>query len=144
MTPAPPEGYAPCDLRIGFVDLIGPLQRRIVDGVEWFGLRIEPRHANRGPMAHGGLLASFADIVLGRAAMLASQPRRGCVTVNLSIDYLRSAPLGAWLETTACVERSGNSMAFLSCRILADDEVCALAHATLKYLDLPPKKPAAN
>lgn len=85
-------------------------------------------------MDHGGLAASLADIILGRAAMAASTPRRGCLTANLSIDYLDSAPLGGWLEGCAVIERAGRSLSFASCRLLANGKPVATGRTVLKLL----------
>jgi uncharacterized protein (TIGR00369 family) len=129
-----PDGYAAYPLYMGYSDLIGPLYRRMEGDTEWFGLRIEQRHANRGPMAHGGLIATLADIVIGRVALKAQQTKRGCLSINLNVDYLRNAPLGSWLTASALAERIGSSIGFVSCRIVADDELVAQARGILKYL----------
>jgi len=130
-----PAGYEPHDLRMGYAELLGPIYRCLRDEEEWLALRVAPRHANMGPMAHGGLIASLADIVMGRLTLqLQREQRRGCVSVTLSIDYLRSAPLGSWLEASARAERVGGSLAFLSCRLLADGELVAQGRSVLKYI----------
>lgn len=145
MSPSPPFGYEPYIRPIGFLNLIGPVYRRLVDGTEWFGLHVEAEHANQGPMAHGGLIASLADILLGRAAIVASSPRRGCLTANLSVDYLANAPLGSWLEGVATIERSGSNLSFASCRLFADGKPVATGRAILKHLTpVPPKNPIAT
>lgn len=136
-----PAGYAPHDLRMGYAELLGPVYRCLKDDAEWLGLRVAPRHANLGPMAHGGLIASLADIVMGRLTLRLQEQKRGCVSVTLNIEYLRSAPLGSWLEACATPERVGSSLAFVSCRLLADGELVALGHSVLKYL---PRKSAGS
>ena len=139
-----PPGYEPYVRPIGFLNLIGPVYRRIDNGTEWYGLRLEAQHANQGPMAHGGLMASLADIILGRAAIVASTPKRGCLTVSLSIDYLDSAPLGSWLEGMATIERAGRNLSFASCRLLADGKPVASGRAVLKLLPTPTTAPAPS
>jgi len=131
---AAPEGYREHALQMGYADLIGPLYRRIVDQQEWLGLRVEQRHRNRGAMAHGGLVASLADILIGRAAVKAREPRRGCLSVSLSLEYLSPAPLGCWLDGYATIDRAGGSLAVVSCRLFADGEPAAQARGVLKYL----------
>jgi uncharacterized protein (TIGR00369 family) len=134
----PPEGYEPYELRVRYADYIGPFHRCVKDGVEWFALRVEPRHANGGPMAHGGMIASLADIVLGRAAVRGISPKRTCLTISLSVDYLESAPLGSWLEACAVPERIGRSIAFVKCRMMADEKHIAQARAVLKLIAINP------
>ncbi len=135
MTSLPiPQGYEVYPLHMGYTDLIGPLYRRTHEDAEWFGLRIEPRHANRGPMAHGGLIASLADIVVGRAAARTQDPRRGCLSIHLEVDYLRTVPIGSWFEASATPVRVGSSVGFVDCQMLADGELAAKARGILKFL----------
>ncbi|MEI9982168.1 MAG: PaaI family thioesterase [Aliidongia sp.] len=68
----------------GFCTLIGPLWSRPVgDGPDVvIGLRIEPRHANSGGYAHGGLISTLADIALTHAILRRCGPEFLIVTVQ--------------------------------------------------------------
>ncbi|MBU6442888.1 MAG: PaaI family thioesterase [Alphaproteobacteria bacterium] len=105
-----PEGFAPFKFPMGFLDVNGPLYGRW-DGTHLrLGFRVEPRHCNPGMVAHGGMLALFADMQLPVAARFQSQTDMGFLpTVHLACDYLAPAPLGAWVEgqaDVACVTRN--------------------------------------
>ena len=58
-----PDGFSEFEPQGPFLQHIGPVQAN-EDGV--FGLRAEERHTNHRGTIQGGLLASFADFVLGR------------------------------------------------------------------------------
>ncbi|WP_404476802.1 PaaI family thioesterase [Novosphingobium sp. BL-52-GroH] len=78
-----------------------------------FGFRVAPRHCNLLPTCHGGMLATFADVVMAKAVVLVDTDRTSLPTVNLSIDYLAPAPLGGWVEATVRIDRLATSLAFL-------------------------------
>jgi len=129
-----PPGYEPFDSRNGFVDLIGPLYCLRDGDQEVFGLRVEPRHCNTLNIAHGGLLTTFADVVVSRAASVAKTPPSYAVTVSLNTDFMAGAPLGSWLEGRAQVGRIGGSLAFVSCDIFADTVLALRASGVIKFL----------
>ncbi len=86
-----PAGFEVWSRGSPYLDLIGPFYvRRAEDGLVW-GLRIEERHANRRGFAHGGLLATLADITLGHTAAQSRDPPALAVTVNLTTDFAGSA-----------------------------------------------------
>ncbi|MCE2919664.1 MAG: hypothetical protein LW837_06935, partial [Roseomonas sp.] len=60
--PAIPEGFVPRPAGGPFLEPIGPIMIRRDHGPLAFGLRIEKRHCNSKDMAHGGMLATFADL----------------------------------------------------------------------------------
>lgn len=131
---AVPQGFEPFDSHNGFIDLIGPIYRRRLDDIESFGMRIEPRHCNTLHIAHGGLLATFADVVVSRAAAMARGELAYAVTVSLNTDFIAGAPLGAWLEGRANVGRAGSGIAFVSCDVFADQTLVLRASGVMKYL----------
>ncbi|MCE2919623.1 MAG: hypothetical protein LW837_06725, partial [Roseomonas sp.] len=57
-----PEGFVPRPAGGPFLEPIGPIMIRRDHGPLAFGLRIEKRHCNSKDMAHGGMLATFADL----------------------------------------------------------------------------------
>jgi len=131
---AVPPGYELFESRNGFIDLIGPLYCRRVDGAELFGMRVEPRHCNTLHIAHGGLLATFADVVVSRAAAVARNESCYAVTVSLNTDFIAGAPLDSWIEGRASVGKAGNSIAFVSCEVFAGETLCLRASGVMKYL----------
>ena len=64
------------------------------------GFRVEKRHTNPLGICHGGMLASFCDMLLPISIHRKSKEvgLRFLPTINLQLDYLAPAPLGAWVE----------------------------------------------
>lgn len=116
-----PEGYAPFAHSSPFLDAVGPLFERSDGDSLLLGLRIEPRHCNRRGLAHGGLLVTLADLVLGYNLVRAAGSRGG-ITVNLSTDFAGSAKLGDWVEARADVQKARGSVAFANCYISVGDK----------------------
>lgn len=97
-----PAGFAPSRLSMGFLEHSGPLYGKW-DGTHLrLGFRVEERHCNPGRVAHGGMLATFADMQLPIAARFQSKADLGFLpTISLTCDFLAPAPLGVWVEGTA-------------------------------------------
>ncbi len=104
-----------------FNNLIGPLwaMPEGADGI-LYGFRVELRHCNPQEVAHGGLLASFADIVLTGGTNYVARLSRFVVTVSLATDFLAPARIGAWVQTRPEVLRAGRTTAFAQCLVTAD------------------------
>ena len=109
-----PDGYAPFERSSPFLDAVGPLFQKIEDNTLLLGLRIEARHCNRRGFAHGGLLVTLADLVLGYNLVRAGG-RGGGTTVNLSTDFAGSARVGDWVEARADVQKAKGNVAFANC-----------------------------
>lgn len=62
----------------------------------------------RRPALHGGVVSSLIDTVGGLAAWSALSPGESVSTVDLRVDYLEPAGLGAELRAEAELVRKGN------------------------------------
>ena len=62
----------------------------------------------RRPALHGGVVSSLIDTAAGLAAWSALPPGESVSTVDLRIDYLEPAGLGADLRAAADLVRKGN------------------------------------
>jgi uncharacterized protein (TIGR00369 family) len=108
-----PAGFAPLRLSMGFLGAVGPLYGKWRDERLVLGFRVETRHCNPGQVAHGGMLATFADMLLPIASRLQSKEDMGFLpTVNLACDYLAPAPLGAWIEGRAEAVKTTRNLLF--------------------------------
>lgn len=99
----------------------GPLYARLAGGRFQLGLRIEQRHTNPLAICHGGMLATFADMLL--PCVILYQPgfeRRFLPTISLQVDYLAPAALGAWVQGEGEVLRRTRSMVFAQGLVTAD------------------------
>lgn len=97
-----------------FVVHNGPLFGRMHDGRLQVGFRVEPRHTNPLNICHGGMLATFADMLLPCIALYQGDAeRRFLPTISLQIDYLAPAALGAWVQGAGEVLRRTRNMVFV-------------------------------
>lgn len=116
-----PPGFHALRMTGAFIEQVGPLYLKR-DGDElWVGFRVEERHTNPMRICHGGMLASFADMLLPLSIHRKSEVgMRFLPTVSLQIDYLAPAPLGAWVEGDAQVLRVTRSLVFAQGLATAD------------------------
>lgn len=128
-----PDGFAPFKLAMGFLAANGPLYGKW-DGTHLLmGFRVEPRHCNPGQVAHGGMMATFADMLLPIASRFQSKVDMGFLpTVNLSCDFLAPAPLGAWVEGRAELVARTRNMLFAQGLATADGVTCLRANGIFK------------
>ena len=120
--PSAPEGFTARHFGDGFVAVNGPLYTRRFEAGIQVGFRVEDRHTNPMKICHGGMLASFADMLLPMTAhhLCAEAKGRFLPTISLQIDYLSQAPLGAWVQGEAQVLRVTRSMIFMQGLLTAD------------------------
>ena len=128
-----PEGFTPL-IWPGFCTLIGPLWVRPGPQEVVIALGIEPRHANSGGYAHGGLIATLADIALTHVILRRSGPEFLIVTVSINIDFTGTARLGDWVEAHTIVTKSEGSLAFAQCDLVVAGQKIVHASGVLKRL----------
>ena len=128
-----PAGFTALKLSFGFLESCGPLYGKWADGRLLLGFRVELRHCNPGRVAHGGMLATFADMLLPLSARLQSETDMGFLpTVNLSCDYLAPAPLGAWVEGRADALTMTRNLLFAQGLVAADGTPCLRVNGIFK------------
>jgi uncharacterized protein (TIGR00369 family) len=108
-----PVGFSVLPIGGNFMAHNGPLYVRLVGGRVQVGFRVQSRHTNPLNNCHGGMLASFGDMLLPVCIHRQSEVgQRFLPTVSLQIDYLAPAPLGAWVQGEADVLRTTRTMVF--------------------------------
>ena len=133
-----PEGFLPLPATSGFIDVNGPLYVRRVsrDGGErvLIGMRVEERHCNPLRNCHGGMLATFADMLfpLSIHRIDPAVKNRFLITVNLQLDYLAAAPLGCWLQGEVELLKVTRSLVFAQGLVHADDNLALRASGIFK------------
>jgi uncharacterized protein (TIGR00369 family) len=89
------------------------------------------------PFVHGGALAALADMAVASAAMSAAHPDRVVVTVDLRVEYLRSASPGT-LIADADVRRRTNRLCFAHAAVRQEDGTLVVeARSVLAYVRPP-------
>ena len=108
-----PEGFREARIHGDFIAFNGPLYARLGgNGIE-LGFRVEQRHTNPLGNCHGGMLATFVDMLVPCTAMYEpGRERRFLPTISLQIDYLGPSPLGAWVQGGAQILRTTRNMVF--------------------------------
>lgn len=105
----------------GFEAYVGPVTR--VSGTDdafTLSFTIEQQHLNGADMLHGGMMMSFASIVLAGAAREAADGAVEALSVNC--DFTGPGKLGDKVTATALITRRTRSVVFLSCDVQAQAE----------------------
>ena len=112
--PAVPPGFRPMPAGGDFMKVNGPLHIALDGERVLIGFRVESRHCNPMGNCHGGMLASFCDMLLPMSAHRKSEAVRNrfLPTISLQIDYLAPVVLGAWVQGEAEVLRVTRSLVF--------------------------------
>ncbi len=129
-----PPGFEPFPAGGNFMQVNGPLYVRRGEGRVAFGLRVEERHINPMGNLHGGMMASFCDMLLPLSVHYQSEALRNLFlpTISLQIDYLAPSPLGCWIEGTAELLRATRSLVFAQGLVTADGTPCARVSGMFK------------
>jgi uncharacterized protein (TIGR00369 family) len=132
--PAVPEGFKPRHFGDGFIDLVGPLYTRRSEAGVQIGFRVEARHCNPMGILHGGMMATFCDMLLPISAhVLAPQiGQRFLPTISLQIDYLAGSPLGAWVQGEGQLLRATRTLVFMQGLVQADAVTVARVSGVFK------------
>ena len=91
----------------GFLATVGPIRWRECGGDLELGFRVDAMHCNPIGYCHGGMLATFADIVLGFGVGHAVANGAFMPTIALTVDFLAPTPQGSWLSGRAEMLRLG-------------------------------------
>ena len=114
----PPGGFRLMELWDPFEAWLGPFFERDLPpeeqkaGRREVAFHVDERHLNGNGMAHGGMLMTFADAVLGGCAWDAND-RRTCVTLSMQSNFLKPARRGDLVVCRAEVVRCTRSITFV-------------------------------
>src|SRR5262245_5012299 len=117
----------------GFLQLVGPLWHRLVDGDYEYALITEDKHHNRRGLVQGGVLMTFADRACGMTARYVSG-KPTLATVQLDTHFVESGKIGEVLVTKPHVVRSTRSLIFITTEVTVDKRVLAMASGVFKIL----------
>ena len=149
MVTAAPPGFVRIEIAGGFAAEFGPIYVKRDGERVVFGFHVEERHLNPRAHAHGGALATFADMQLAALMRGGRLTPKQAPTISLSLDFLAPAKLGDWVEgDIALVKRTGR-LAFSETVLTVAGEAIARSRGMYAYsdaaasLDLPPPPQAA-
>ncbi|RMX15003.1 PaaI family thioesterase [Vandammella animalimorsus] len=133
-----PEGFKPLFRTSPFLDATGPYFYKPLEEGFIVGLRVGAKHLNTSGTAHGGLLATLADVALGYVTAMSQQPPVRMTTTNLGLDYVGVAHEGDWLQAHVSVVKLGSRLAFANALIAANEAPVATARATFLVIGSAP------
>ena len=117
----------------GFINLVGPLWQRMVDGEPEYALIAEDKHHNRRGLVQGGLLMTFADRACGMTARFVSG-RPTMATVQLDVHFIDAGKIGETLMARPRVIRTTRSLVFVSAEVKANQRTIITANGVFKIL----------
>jgi acyl-coenzyme A thioesterase PaaI-like protein len=118
---------------VGLTDLVGPFWMRQEAKGFAYGFVVEERHLNRGRITHGGMIATFLDIVMGRTAHDAIRPR-SCATVQLNLHYVSASHAGEFIEARGETIKTTQTLVFSRGACTVGDRTVAMADGLWKIL----------
>ena len=119
----------------GFIQLIGPMWQREVDGELEFALLTEDKHHNRRGLVQGGVLMTFADRTCGITARhVLGKQTMAMATVQLDVHFVESGKIGETLISRPRVVRATRSLVFVSTEVTVDKRCIAMANGVFKIL----------
>lgn len=132
-------------LRIPFVEELGFELWAFAEGRAEVRVDIDQAHLNSWQVAHGGVLMTLLDVAMAHAArsihgdLAAAIAAPGVATIEMKTSFMRAAE-GALRAKAALLHRT-TTLAFCEGSVFdAEDQLCAHATATFKYLRALPGK----
>ena len=113
-----------------FMHLIGADLTRIEPGRIEATLALGQQHQQQRGFAHGGLVATMADLAAGFAAVTLVPEGVGVVTADLRVSYLHPG-IGAQLKAIGWVLKAGRRLHFCEAEVWCDGVLIAKASATM-------------
>lgn len=131
---APPAGFEVLAVGGPFIQNNGPLYVRRDGGSVQFGFRVEQRHLNTMGNLHGGMMATFCDMLLPLSVHHKTTEVEGrfLPTISLQVDYLAPVRLGMWVQGEAGPLRITRSLVFAQGLVTADGEPAARVSGVFK------------
>ncbi len=128
-----PQGYQLLPWHRGFGRQVGPLfEKRDETGLTR-GFRVEEHHTNGMGNAHGGMLMTFADMAWGGA--VENDADTWWVTVRLLVDFLSSAPVGAFVEGSGKVVGEVDGVITVEGKIWSEDKLLLRGTGIFKIIE---------
>jgi acyl-coenzyme A thioesterase PaaI-like protein len=126
----PPDGFEPHLSAGGYSNHNGPFYQKLVGQENYRGFYLLDRHCNSMGIAHGGLLVSFADALLGMAVY--RKRREAPITMRLTSDFIASARVGDWVEGKSTVSAVEDGVVFANADIYVDQRTVLLAQGVFR------------
>ena len=117
----------------GFIQLVGPLWERAVEGVHEYALPTADKHHNRRGLVQGGVLMTFADRTCGMTARYVTG-KQTMATIQLDVHFVESGQIGDLLISRPRVVRATRSLVFINTEVTVGKRCIATANGVFKIL----------
>jgi uncharacterized protein (TIGR00369 family) len=117
----------------GFLNLIGPLWERVIDGNHEYAILMQDKHHNRRSRVQGGVLMTLADRASGMIARVVSG-RPTLATVQMDVHFIDAGQIGELLVAKPRVVRVTHTLIFTTAEVVADGRCVAIASGVFKIL----------
>ncbi len=117
----PEPGWKRVRFGTPFLDSSGPYFVPEDDGQRGLAMRVTAPHVNYVSVAHGGVLATFADVALSYQLFLLEPGGLPITTISMAVNYLAPGKLGDWLMSEVRIDRLGGKIAHTSGRLFCGD-----------------------
>lgn len=115
--PRPEPGWKRVRFGTPFLDSSGPYFVPEDAGQRGLAMRVTPSHVNYVSAAHGGVLATFADVALSYQVFLLEPGGLPITTISMAVNYLAPGKLDDWLMSEVRIDRLGGKIAHTSGRL---------------------------
>jgi uncharacterized protein (TIGR00369 family) len=132
---APPPGFDQLKIAAGFAADFGPIYGKREGERFWFGFRVGADHMNFRGVAHGGALATFADMQLAALMRMGRLDAKQSPTISLSLDYLAPVRRGDWVEGEIVLVKRTGRLAFSETILTVDGSPVARSKAIFVHSD---------
>jgi uncharacterized protein (TIGR00369 family) len=117
----------------GFIQLVGPLWERAIDGVHEYALPTADKHHNRRGLVQGGVLMTFADRSCGMTARYVTG-KQTMATIQLDVHFVEAGQIGDILISRPHVVRATRSLIFINTEVTVGKRCIATANGVFKIL----------
>ena len=131
-----PTGFIAIQARPGYSSAFGTVY--LDPEGHRLGFRVRAQHLNPFGSVHGGALSTFADMqVVAISEHENGWPVVHCPTVSLSIDYIGSTPLDAWVEASVQLLKRTRTLIFTQALLSVDGALVARSHGIYRNFATP-------
>ena len=135
LSPEPPAGFEQLKIAAGFAADFGPIYGKRERERVWFGFRVGADHMNPRGVAHGGALATFADMQLAALMRMGRLEAKQSPTISLSLDFLAPVQRGDWVEGEIVLVKRTGRLAFSETILTVGGSPVARAKAIFVHSD---------
>lgn len=139
-----PDGFVPARFSPGFLEVTGPYFLKPDAGSTVIGCRMSRQHMNYTGVAHGGFLATLADIALSLQLYDSTDAKLPVATVSMTTNFLGSAKWGEWVEAIGIIDRIGGRLAYAHGSIRSGDRLLMTMSGVFNILRPASSAPPAN